>query len=227
MCLLSKLTAIIYSWWIWESPDWPNYILRRFRFLESGRGLLSFCRTPFWSYRGHANQYQSDAAIDLMLSEAITTSAIEGETPDRDSVRSSLLNLVGVDAASPNSDEKAFGAAMLVVDVRKKWDQPLTHELLGGWQTMACPEDRTSLALRGMYRGDAMQIVSGPYGRWRVHYEAPAAKDVQGEMSRFLDWYNNTNQAKKMRRRFLARSVWRLPIYGLNPFILLRTAMVG
>ena len=140
-----------------------------------------------------SERYQSDAVVDLMLSEAITTSAIEGETLDRDSVRSSLLQLIGKEAVSPNSDEKAAGAASLMVDVRKQWDQPLTHELLGGWQTMSCPENRTSLALRGMYRGDAMQIVSGAIGHYKVHFEAPAAKDVPGEMDRFLEWYNSTN----------------------------------
>ncbi|MCU7937235.1 MAG: DUF4172 domain-containing protein [Candidatus Thiodiazotropha sp. (ex Dulcina madagascariensis)] len=133
------------------------------------------------------------SCVDLMLSEAITTSAIEGETLDRDSVRSLLLHLIGVEAASPDSDEKAVGAAALMVDVREKWQKPLDHDLLGGWQTMACPEIRTSLALRGMYRGDAMQIVSGAIGNYRLHYEAPPANAVHAEMTRFIDWYNQSN----------------------------------
>lgn len=59
--------------------------------------------------------------IDLMLSEAIKTSAIEGENLDRESVRSSLLSLMTSDTLPDNTDQKAGGGAMLLVDVRKKW----------------------------------------------------------------------------------------------------------
>lgn len=183
--------------WSWQHPNWPNFDFDASAFADRVEAFYRSAERLSGRIEGMADRYQSDAVVDLMLSEAITTSAIEGEMLDRDSVRSSLLNLVGIESASPNSDEKAAGAAALLVDVRERWDQPLTHELLGGWQTMVCPENRTSLALRGMYRGDTMQIVSGAIGHYKVHYEAPAARDVQGEMNRFLDWYNNTNPANE------------------------------
>ena len=72
--------------------------------------------------------YQDDATIDLLLSEAITTSAIEGENLDRDSVRSSLLSMITSDVLPNNSDQKAAGAAMLLVDVRGKWQASLTQD---------------------------------------------------------------------------------------------------
>ncbi len=137
---------------------------------------------------------QEAATIDLMLSEAIKTSAIEGEDLDRESVRSSLLSLMTSDSIPDNSDQKAAGAAMLLVDVRKSWHTSLTHDLLGKWQSMAVPELRYTPVLRGAYRNDpsATQIVSGPYGREKVHYEAPPATQVPGEMTRFIGWYNQT-----------------------------------
>ncbi len=136
--------------------------------------------------------------IDLMLSEAIKTSAIEGEDLDRESVRSSLLSLITSDTLPDNSDQKAAGAASLLVDVRKSWQTSLTHELLGKWQSMAVPEQRYTPILRGAYRNNTspMQIVSGPYGREKVHYEAPPATRVPDEMVRFIDWYNKTNVSK-------------------------------
>ena len=146
---------------------------------------------------------QEDATIDLMLSEAIKTSAIEGEDLDRDSVRSSLLSLITSDVLPDNSDQKAAGAASLLVDVRKNWQTSLTHDLLGNWQSMAVPEQRYTSILRGAYRNDPspLQIVSGPYGREKVHYEAPPATQVPDEMAKFIDWYNQTgplNGDKKM-----------------------------
>ncbi len=139
--------------------------------------------------------YQKDATIDLLLSEAIKTSAIEGENLDRESVRSSLLSLITSDTLPDTSDQKAAGAASLLVDVRKNWQVPLSHELLGKWQSMAVPEQRYTSILRGAYRNDPspMQIVSGPYGLEKVHYEAPPAVRVPDEMAKLLGWYNLTS----------------------------------
>jgi len=180
--------------WIWQQPDWPDFRYdkhaledRELEFrLNSERLAGRFDALPMAS--------QKDATIDLMLSEAIKTSAIEGEDLDRESVRSSLLSLITSDALPDNSDQKAAGAASLLVDVRKNWRTSLTHELLGKWQSMAVPEQRYTLLLRGAYRNDSspMQIVSGPYGREKIHYEAPPATQVPEEMAKLLDWYNQT-----------------------------------
>jgi Fic family protein len=184
--------------WIWQQPDWPDFRYdnralndRELEFrLNSERLAGRFEALPVAS--------QEDATIDLMLSEAIKTSAIEGEDLDRESVRSSLLSLMTSDSIPDNSDQKAAGAAMLLVDVRKNWQTSLTHDLLGKWQSMAVPEQRYTSLLRGAYRNDPspMQIVSGPYGREKVHYEAPPATQVPDEMARFIDWYNKINRSK-------------------------------
>jgi Fic family protein len=39
----------------------------------------------------------------------------------------------------------------------------------------------------------AMQVVSGPIGRERVHFEAPAADRLQHEVAVFLDWFEAAN----------------------------------
>ncbi|PVV23622.1 MAG: hypothetical protein B6D74_07450 [gamma proteobacterium symbiont of Ctena orbiculata] len=82
-----------------------------------------------------------------------------------------------------------------MVDVRKNWQTALTHDLLGKWQSMAVPEQRYTSILRGAYRNDPspMQIVSGPYGHEKVHYEAPPATQVPDEMAMLVDWYNQTS----------------------------------
>ena len=117
--------------WIWQQPDWPDFRYdnralndRELEFrLNSERLAGSFDALPMAS--------QEDATIDLMLSEAIKTSAIEGEDLDRESVRSSLLSLITSDTLPDNSEQKAAGAASLLVDVRKNWQTSLTHDLLG------------------------------------------------------------------------------------------------
>ncbi len=188
--------------WIWQQSDWPNFRYdrraledREFKFrLNSERLAGRFDALSVAS--------REEVTVDLMLSEAIKTSSIEGEDLDRESVRSSLLSLIASDMLPENTDQKSAGAASLLVDVRKKWQTPLTHELLGKWQSMAVPEQRYTSLLRGTYRNDPspMQIVSGSYGWEKVHYEAPPAARIPDEMTRFIDWYNQTSQLDENRR---------------------------
>lgn len=191
--------------WIWQRPDWPDFRYddrtfeaRELEFrINSARLAGRFEALPIAS--------RQEAAIDLMLSEAIKTSAIEGENLDRESIRSSLLSLM---VSANNSDRSAAGAASLLVGVRRQCQIPLTHDLLGKWQSMVVPQRRYTPVLRGVYRSDPspMQIVSGPYGREKVHYEAPPATRVPDEMRRFIDWYNKTGSAKADKIRGIVRA---------------------
>jgi len=185
--------------WIWQHPGWPDFHYEKSGFEERELEFRMNSERLAGRVEALPRAYQDDATIDLLLSEAITTSAIEGENLDRDSVRSSLLSMITSDVLPNNSDQKAAGAAMLLVDVRGKWQASLTQELLGQWQSMAIPEQRYTSVLRGAYRNDPspMQIVSGPYGRERVHYEAPPADQAPDEMAGFIYWYNQTSGALK------------------------------
>lgn len=135
--------------WIWQQSDWPvfhydNRALndRELEFrLNSERLAGRFDALPMAS--------QEDARIDLMLSEAIKTSAIEGEDQDRESVQISLLSLVASDTLPDISDQKAAEAASLLVDVRENWQTSLTYDLLGQRQTMAVPAQHGPGTARG------------------------------------------------------------------------------
>ncbi len=180
--------------WIWQQSDWPDYRYDKRLFEDREHVFLVNSARLRGRFEALPRAYQEDAMIDLMLSEAIKTNAIEGEDLDRESVRSSLLSLIASDTLPDNSDQKAAGAASLLVDVRKHWQAVLTHDLLGKWQSMIVPEQRYTSIVRGGYRNDLspMQIVSGPYGREKVHYEAPPATHVPDEMEQFIDRYNRT-----------------------------------
>jgi Fic family protein len=181
--------------WIWQQADWPDFRYDKRMLEERSIAFRLHAERLMGRVEALPKAYQEDATIDLMLSEAIKTSAIEGEILDRESVRSSLLSLITSDTLPATSDQKAVGAASLLVDVRKNWQAPLTHDLLGKWQSMAVPEQRYTSIMRGAYRNDPspMQIVSGPYGREKVHYEAPPAAQVSDEMAKLLDWYNQSS----------------------------------
>jgi Fic family protein len=138
--------------WIWQQPDWPDFRYDKSALEDRELGLRLNSERLAGSFDALPAASQEDAMVDLMLSEAIKTSAIEGENLDRESVRSSLLSLMTSDTLPDNSDQKAAGAATFLVDVRKNWKLPLTNDLLGKWQSMAVPEQRYTSISRGAYR---------------------------------------------------------------------------
>ena len=184
----------------WQHPNWPNYIYdesqsqnTQYQYaLEAGRlsgglGQLS-------------NSEQYDAYIDLMVSEAINTSKIEGEKLDSEEVRSSIKNFLGLsNPAKRVLDPRAEGVGALMVDVRKTFKEPLTKDRLFHWHKLLLPDQDNQYLLRNIQVGqwrnakEPMQIVSGPIGYEIVHYEAPPSNKVDEEMDRYLAWYNETS----------------------------------
>jgi len=143
---------------------------------------------------------QYEAYIDLMVSEAINTSQIEGERLDREDVRSSIKNFLGL--SKPPTlvmDPRAEGIAALMVDVRKTFKEALTNEKLFHWHQLVIPEQKDNFLAHRIQVGrwrtsqDPMQVISGPIGYEKVHYEAPPAHQVEAEMDRFLSWYNDSS----------------------------------
>ena len=183
--------------WIWEHDNWPHFEYDSTRSYDLGTNDFKL-KSQFL----HGNieampaNDQIDTLTDLMLSEVLNTNMIEGETLNRDSVRSSLLVLLGgeADGTGGHQDDKSLSAAEFMVDIRNHWNSPLDAPMLGRWQSMVIAEKRVNTISRGTFRHDVapMQIISGPIGRHRLHYEAPPSARVGDEMERFLDWYNTT-----------------------------------
>lgn len=183
--------------YIWQHKHWPQ-----FSYDSSKLSALAY------QYAKQASQLsgrlsQTDdgdsiaAQLDLMVDEAINTSLIEGENLSPASVRSSLQNYLNLSPTPINvADVKAEGMAALLVDVRQHFNQPLSKEMLLNWHRMVLAgfEDNIlhSELTVGQWRDspEPMQIVSGPVGYERVHYEAPAAQDVDALMAEFLSWFN-------------------------------------
>jgi Fic family protein len=187
--------------YLWQHPDWPN-----FRYDQQSpqiqSSILTFAQESSrieGAVSQLADTLQFDAYIDIILNEAISTSQIEGESLNRESVRSSIKYYLGLEAnGTINRDLKADGIANLMVDVRQSIGRELTHQKLYQWQTMALPQ--ISLLYNptvGQYRSgiDEMRIVSGSIHDPKVHYIAPPSASVSYEMKRFLLWYNATDRA--------------------------------
>lgn len=138
---------------------------------------------------------RAEAVLEALTEEVIKSSDIEGETLDREQVRSSLARKLGMDIAGlKTADRNVEGVVEMMLDATQNFDKPLTSERLFGWHAALFPTGRSGMSriVVGAWRTEEsgpMQVVSGPYGKEKVHYEAPAFDQLDNEMAAFLDWF--------------------------------------
>jgi Fic family protein len=139
---------------------------------------------------------RSEAMLQTLTQDVLKSSEIEGEILDHDQVRSSIARRLGMDiGALAPADRYVDGVVEMMLDATQHFEKPLTSERLFGWHAALFPTGRSGLSriVVGAWRNDTlgpMQVVSGPTGHERVHYEAPAAAQLNEEMKVFLDWFN-------------------------------------
>jgi Fic family protein len=137
---------------------------------------------------------QDSQTMEAATTEAIATAAIEGERLPPDEVRSSVARRLGLDAAAlPPASRSVDGLVEMMLDATQRFDAPLTAERVCAWHAALFPTGRAGMhpLTVGRWRpaeSDPMQVVSGPMGRERVHFEAPEAVLLDDEMARFLAW---------------------------------------
>jgi Fic family protein len=139
---------------------------------------------------------RSEANLEALTEEVTRSSEIEGEILDRNQVRSSIARRLGVDiGALTPSERNVDGVVEMTLDATQKYSTALTSKRLFGWHAALFPTGYSGLnkIKVGAWRPDEagpMQVVSGPIGRERVHYEAPKAAKLPSEMKAFVDWFN-------------------------------------
>lgn len=187
--------------WIWQQPDWPSQQqveLKAFRYDEAALAPmlreLHFLQGVLLGKMGVQDNQQ--AALDTMLANILTSSAIEGERLNHSVVRSSLARKLGIEEPqSVATTTQSEGLAAMVTDAIGNWQQPLTLERLLQWHTWLFPADH-SLMQRvqgGQLRGEEpMQVVSGRIDRPKVHFEAPPRDVLESELHCFIDWFNRS-----------------------------------
>lgn len=181
--------------YIWERPDWPKLVYDS-RELEKLLSEDAYASGLFFGRIGQLGMAdRTAAAAEILTEEALTTSEIEGELFRRDSVRSSVARRLGLpDAGMAPEDRRAQGVVDVLLDATREHDAPLSAARLFGWHKAMFPLGTSGLKkiTVGSWRDDRlgpMQVMSGPLGREKVHFEAPPAARVPGEMDAFFRWW--------------------------------------
>ena len=185
--------------YIWQAPSWPE-------FRWDSNALLRFlgdCRFRQGSLLAQMRELgfevQQQAQAEVLIEEALKTSEIEGESLDPNAVRSSVARRLGLPSAGLPAirNQHADGMVEILLDATMNHDKRLTAERLFGWHAALFPTGYSGLhKIRfAGWRDDRqgpMRVVSGPIGREKVHYEAPPADQLEGEMKRFFRWWEKS-----------------------------------
>ena len=206
--------------WNWQQPDWPHFtwsstrlVKAEERFLTSGGVLVGAV-----SHLDEANRDQ--LTVEAMSEEAVTSSQIEGEVLDRDSVQSSIRRQLGFSLDSRRESPAERGIAEMMVDLYRHYAQPLDESTLCSWHEMLM-NGRRDIRDRGRYRThqEPMQVVSGRIYDPTVHFEAPASSQVPVEMAKYLDWFNRTSPSGQEPLPALTRAgIAHLYFESVHPF---------
>ena len=180
--------------WIWQHTDWPQFVWQNQEIapqLAVAHRLVGYINGR---YQHNPNTGQH--VLDALLINLLSSSAIENERLNAQSVRSSLARRLGVSEEQPYpQNERSEGLANIMMDVLGQPMQELSLDRIFQWHQWLFPSLGIFNAdLRvGRLRGDEiMQVVSGRLDRPTIHYEAPLREDLEPLLQQFIDWFNET-----------------------------------
>lgn len=179
--------------WNWQLPDWPHFRYPPEQLAEREAAFLRQSGVVVGTVKHLPDDERLSMVIELVGTEALKTSEIEGELLDRDSVQSSLRRQFGLQTDARRVTPAEQGIALMLTDLYRRFAAPLDEQTLFQWHRWLT-QGRDDLTVVGAYRthGDPMQVVSGAIHDPKIHFEAPPSSRVSGEMKQFCIWFNDS-----------------------------------
>ena len=207
--------------YIHELPNWP-------RFTWDSQALAKDLASVRHKQGRHLGKMeavgfdlQQEASLLALTDDVVNSSAIEGENLNTDEVRSSIARRLGLDLAGlPKPGREVEGIVEMTLDATRNHRTPLTAERLFDWHAALFPTGRSGMTriTVAAWRTDAegpMQVVSGPMGKERVHFQAPGAGRLDKEMEAFLAWFASPPSIDPVLKAALAH-LWFVTIHPFD-----------
>ncbi len=206
--------------WIHEHQNWPNFtwdtdaLASKLADIRHRQGRL------LGRMEGLGFELRREASLSTLTNDMVKSSAIEGQNLNPKEVRSSIARRLGIDIAGLiPAGRDVEGIVEMMLDATQKFSNPLTKDRLFSWHAALFPTGRSGMhriTVAGWRTPDAgpMQVVSGPIGREKVHFEAPGADLLEKEMQAFLNWFGNSHDIDPVLKAGIAH-LW---FVTLHPF---------
>jgi Fic family protein len=222
--------------YIWQQNDWQQGSSPAFHWQEEHlRPLLEQVKQLqmhlLATHHSHESAHPettlnttqlNTARLDALVQNALRTSEIEGEILNAGSVRSSVVNKLGLENAGlpvgrKDGTAQTDALAKLLIDATTQVEQPISVASLCQWQAaLFVVPDSLNLVKVGQLRSDTpMQVVSGRVDSPSVHFEAPPRDTLDAEMQRFVKWFNCSPATLDPHLRAAITHLW---LVTLHPF---------
>ncbi len=207
--------------YIHQRQDWPKFhwntdaLADRLAAVRHRQGRL------FGRMEALGFDLRAEAVLQTLTEDVLKSSEIEGELLDKEQVRSSIARRLGMDiGALAPVDRNVEGVVEMMLDATQNYQASLSDERLFGWHAALFPTGRSGMTriVVGVWRNETsgpMEVVSGPVGREKVHYEAPVAGRLVPEMAAFLDWFNGNVQLDPVLKAAIAH-LWFVTIHPFD-----------
>lgn len=210
------------SVYIYQLPGWPSFQWDSVKLNQ-----------PLTDVRHHQGKLlgkmerlgfglRAEATLENLTLDVLKSNEIEGELLDADQVRSSIARRLGIEIAGlVPADRHIEGVVEMMLDATQHFNKPLNSQRLFNWHAALFPTGRSGMhkIVVGAWRDnpphDPMQVVSGPMGKEKIHYEAPAAELLSDEMDKFLNWFNEINSIDPVMKAAIAH-LWFVTIHPFD-----------
>ena len=204
--------------YIYERPDWPEFKLNIDDILTLLLDVKSLQGRVVGQMGALGFGLKDQANLAILTQEILRSSEIEGQLLNHEQVRSSIVRRLGLDISGlVPSDRNTDGVVEMAIDATVNFNKPLNRHRLFGWHNALFPAgySGTGKILVGKLRDDSkgpMQVVSGPIGKEKIHYEAPSSACLEKEMKKFIEWFNNNQEFDLVIKAALAH-LWFVTIH--------------
>lgn len=161
---------------------------------------------------------KQEAVLETLTLDVLKTSEIESVFLQPEQVRSSIARHLGMDILGlVPSDRDVEGIVEMMLDATQNFQNPLTAERLFDWHAALFPTGRSGMykVTVGQWRTGSVQVVSGGFGRERVHFQAPDAARLETEMPHFITWFNTEQGLDPVLKAAIAH-LWFITIHPFD-----------
>lgn len=207
--------------YIHELTDWPKFHWSEEELASQLAAVRHRQGRLIGRMEGMGFQLKAEAVLRTLTEDVLKSSEIEGALLDKEQVRSSIARRLGMDiGALTPADRDVEGVVDMMLDATQHYDASLTTRRLFDWHAALFPTGRSGMQriTVGAWRNDKtgpMQVISGPFGRERVHYQAPPADKLKREMQAFLKWFNGKGTIDPVVKAALAH-LWFVTIHPFD-----------